>query len=222
MGTFKYLNLQTVCDVMHYKLTGHTINKWTQFYVPNEDGYKQEIQEFLNKNFVKLSKKQKETKLASYGKKEDFIKNKTPPKKNRLGLIFFSQNQKSKGITITFERHDKKSEAIVSKYMKKRFKNKLKIRIKLYYLLSLPKGVTLNKRKICKEEVHEDYDLLHYKSPILTKTIEVDKETFKVAIQFFKNGVKFLGYPSMEAIEHECKHLHLFIDNYKIRGNSHD
>ncbi|MEM4114507.1 MAG: hypothetical protein QXP59_00620 [Saccharolobus sp.] len=189
---------------------GKIINKWTQFYLPNEDAYKKIIQKFLDTNFVKLPSNGKEPKLASYRKK------KIDKNIKRKGLIFFSQKEKSKNIVITFEKYDKEVEDKILKYIKKRFPKKVIIKEKIYYLVKLSPSNYLNKRAICEKLLKKDYDLMHYKSPVLEKTIIYEGNEYKVGIQFFENGIKFLAYPSIKAILKEQKFINDIIHKYKM------
>ena len=92
---------------------------------------------------------------------------------------------------------------------------------KIYYFIPF-NNVKLNKRKIAEDLLKMDYDSMPYKSPVLRKKIfafssgKKKKEEYKVSIQFFENGIKFLAYPSMKAIYEEKSFVDEILKNYKI------
>ena len=198
----------------HIIYSGKIINKWSQIYVPNKDAYREKILVFLQKHFKQQTKNYK-TRLLS------FTKTNLDKSIKRKGLIFFSIKKTTPTSVITFEKVDEKDEEIVKSFIKKRFLKEYWEEEKIYYFIPF-NNVKLNKRKIAEDLLKMDYDSMPYKSPVLRKKIfafssgKKKKEEYKVSIQFFENGIKFLAYPSMKAIYEEKSFVDEILKNYKI------
>ena len=207
------------------------INEWVQIYIPNDDSYREKIYDFLSKKY-KEKKREHKTKLLS------FIKKNQPNDTKRQGLIFFSNKSDSKNCVISFEKSNMEKinngiennnpekidddEKDVENFVKKTFPEYW-IERKIYCYIPLPDDIKLNKRKITEDYLFVDYDSMPYKSPVIKKKI-VDKfskngkkKKYKVSIQIFENGIRFLGYPSIDSINREKKNIEELIENYKLK-----
>lgn len=198
----------------HIIFSGKIINRWTQIYVSNKDAYREKIYDFLKSHFNQRTKNYK-TRLLSFTKKD------VSSNVKRKGLIFFSIKKTTPTSVITFEKTDTKDEQLVTSFIKKRFPGENWTEEKIYYLIHFD-NIKLNKRKISEVMLKTDYDSMPYKTPVLRKKIIAkspgtnEEKEYKVSIQFFENGIKFLAYPSMESIYLEKNFLDEVIKKYKI------
>ncbi len=176
------------------------INKWVRWYFSNLDSYYSKTESFLNKHFLLIKGKKRYRNLLYYklpkkyeGKDKNFYK----------PILFFSKNRKKPDLFLQMERYNPAVEKEISSFLKKKVKVKSK-ESGIYYLIEFNDNIEINKRKLC-EAYGVDYDTLHYKIAKIARP--------NGTIMFFKNGVKFLSYPNMEAIEKEEKYVIKLLKN---------
>jgi len=170
------------------------VNKWIRWYFDNIDAYYFKVERFLDKNYKLVKGKRKYRNLLYYNLPEKYQKQDENYKKP---IIFFSKNRKKPVLFLQMERYNAEVEKNINSFLKKYIKVKKK-ETGIYYFMEFNKNIEVNKRKLC-EESNIDYDTLHYKVAKMSRP--------NGTLMFFKNGVKFLSYPSMEEINKEKKYV---------------